>query len=66
MRKYVIAGLVGATVLGVSGFVLGAGVPDERAGEVAGFAGKWGAVIGAVLGVGLLTVVLRATRSPLC
>lgn len=43
----------GGLVVGVVGFVLGAGVADERAGEAATWLGLVGLGVGAALGAGL-------------
>lgn len=42
--------VVGGIALGGAGFVLGASVPDERAGEAASLAAKVGLAVGAALG----------------
>lgn len=49
--------LAGAVGLGIAGFVFGARVPDERAGEIATMLGWGGVLAGAVIGaaVGYLT-----------
>jgi hypothetical protein len=59
MIKVLIAGAAGALVLGAAGFVLGASVPDERAGEVAVWAATIGAGAGFVLGAGVAWLWLR-------
>ncbi len=48
--KIVGCAVAGAIGLGFVGFVLGARVPDERAGEIAVMLARGGAVVGAVLG----------------
>lgn len=49
--QFVLSGAaIGALVLGVAGFVFGASVPDERAGEAAALVAKIGAGVGALLG----------------
>jgi hypothetical protein len=58
MVKVLIAGAVGAVVLGFAGFVWGAGVPDERAGEVASMLAKVGAAAGFVVGAGIALLFL--------
>jgi hypothetical protein len=52
MLTYVLIGAAsGAVSLGIVGFVFGAGVADERAGEAAILLGKIGAALGLALGL---------------
>ena len=54
MLTYVLIGAgIGCISLGIVGFVMGAGVADERAGEAAVLLGQIGAGVGLLLGAGV-------------
>lgn len=48
-----IGAAIGGVGLGLAGFVVGAGVPDERAGEAASLLAKIGLGVGALLGAAI-------------
>ena len=64
MHFVLLGAAVGAAVLGVAGFVFGASVPDERAGEAAALVAKIGAGVGALLGGALAQGCTRGCAEP--